>query len=56
VKVTPLYASPPAPASMVLPEFNEWYVEANIKMTRNQIEMGSMIWRACLDKIKEMNQ
>lgn len=40
---TMLYTSPPASVAMLLPEFNEWYVRSNVKLTRNQIELCSTV-------------
>lgn len=47
----PLYASPPAPVSVVLPERR---VQPNGFTGKGWAELRG--WNACLDKVKELNQ
>lgn len=49
-----VFTATPAPAA-VLPEFNEWYVRTNIKLTKSQIQFGSTVWQACLDATAALN-
>lgn len=48
--VRQLYASPPAPVAVVLPEWRE-QTQENPYLTDADHE-----WNACLDKVKELNQ
>lgn len=55
VAATPLYAKQPAPVAVKLPEFNEWYVSSNAKLTRSQIQFGSTVWLACIERFEKLN-
>mgnify|MGYP001028899719 CR=1 FL=1 len=55
--ITPLFASQPAPVSVVLPERKE-YQDAPTQESYDDIHSCGEVygWNACLDKVKELNQ